>query len=361
LCAISSGSCGAPAPELPAQIEAFGITVETERLSPTLRLFNFPDYMDPDLVQEFEERFGTRIVEDFFDTNEAMMARLTAGGPAQFDLVMASDYAVEILSAAGRLEPIDPALLPNRTNLHPRFVSPPYDPEGRFSVPFQWGTTGIGIRSDRVAGTDDELATWALLFEPARSPGRFAFLDDPREAIGAALLYLGYSVNTVDASELADAEALLTEAAGRAVAFTPASTGRDLLLAGELDLTHNHSGEIRAAANQRPEVRYLVPREGAVIWADNLVIPAGADGAYTAHVFMNFLLDARSGARLTEEVQYFSPNLAAWELLDPVLRAEHELFLAPGAMDGLHFLEDVGTARREYDQLWTRVKAGSAR
>jgi spermidine/putrescine transport system substrate-binding protein len=361
LVAAGAAACGSPAPELPAQIQAFGLTVETARLSPTLRLFNFPEYMDPELVAEFEKRFGTRIVEDYFDTNEAMMARLTAGGTAQFDLVMASDYAVEILAAGGHLEPLDAALLPNRGNLHERFVSPPYDPGDLFAVAFQWGTTGLGVRGDRVAGTDDELATWALLFDPVRGPGRFAFLDDSRETIGAALLFLGYSVNTTDDAELAAAEALLAEAAGRAVAFTPASTGRDLLLAGELDVSHNHSGEIASAAGERPEVRYLVPREGAVVWADNLVIPAGAEGAYTAHVFVNFLLDAQNGARLTEAVRYFSPNLASWEHLDPALRAEHERFLEPGAMEGLEFLADLGADRRKYDQLWTRVKAGSAR
>jgi spermidine/putrescine transport system substrate-binding protein len=358
---MSVAGCGSPSPDLPAEIDAFGLAVETARLTPTLRLFNFPEYMDPELVRQFEERFGTRIIEDFFDTNEAMMARLTAGGTAQFDLVMASDYAVEILAAAGRLEPLDPTLLPNRANLHPSFDSPPYDPENRFAIPFQWGTTGLGIRGDRVQGDPDELATWGLLFDAARSPRRFAFLDDPRETIGAALLYLGYSVNSTDDAELAAAEAVLTEAARRAVAFTPASTGRDLLLAGELDVSHNHSGEITVAGEERPEILYLVPREGAVVWADNLVIPAGAGGAYTAHVFVNFLLDAQNGARLTEEVRYFSPNLASWELLDSALRAEHERLLEPGAMEGLEFIADVGPDRRKYDQLWTRVKAGSAR
>jgi spermidine/putrescine transport system substrate-binding protein len=360
LAALTTG-CGTPAPDLPAEIEAFGLIVETQRLTPTLRLFNFPDYMDPTLVSEFEQQFGTRVIQDYFDTNEAMMARLTAGGPAQFDLVMASDYAVEILAAGSRLEPLDPILLPNRANLHPSFVAPPYDPRNRFAVPFQWGTTGLGIRGDRVGGNAAEFATWALLYDPERSPGRFAFLDDPREAIGAALLYLGFSVNTTDDAELAAAETILLEAARRAVAFTPASTGRDLLLAGELDLSHNHSGEIRVAASERPEISYVVPDEGAVIWADNLVIPAGAEGAYTAHVFMNFLLDAGNGARLTEEVQYFSPNLASWSLLNAGLRAEHEELLAPGAMDRLEFLSDVGANRRKFDQLWTRVKAGSAR
>jgi spermidine/putrescine transport system substrate-binding protein len=145
------------------------------------------------------------------------------------------------------------------------------------------------------------------------------------------------------------------------VAFTAASTGRDLLLAGELDVSHNHSGEIEAAIEERPEVRYLVPREGAVVWTDNLVIPAGSENGYTAHVFVNFLLDAGNGARLTETVQYFSPNLASWPFLDPTLRADHEGILAPGVMERLEFIADVGENRRKFDQIWTRVKAGSAR
>jgi spermidine/putrescine transport system substrate-binding protein len=262
------------------------------------------------------------VVQDFFDTNEAMMARLRAGGGRQFDLVVASDYAVEMMAAAGELEPLDPELLPNRRHLHPRFQGLPYDPDGRWSVPYQWGTTGIGVRTDRVEGDPARLATWGVFFDPDAPPYRFALLDDPRETIGAALLYLGHSVNSTDESELAAAEALVARARDRAVAFTPATTGRDLLVAGEVDLAHNHSGDVAVAREERGDVVYLLPREGAVIWADNMVIPAGSAGSYTAHVFMNFLLDPENGARLTNEIRYLSPNEGAWPHLDPELREE---------------------------------------
>jgi spermidine/putrescine transport system substrate-binding protein len=361
LALLSLPGCGSRSPDLPPEIEAYGLTVETARLSPTLRMFNFPEYMDPELVTDFRDRYGVEVVQDYFDTNEAMMARLMAGGENQFDLVVASDYAVETLASSGDLEPLDPALLPNLGNLHPAFRSLPYDPEGRFSVPFQWGTTGLGVRSDRLAADSADWATWGLLFDPEANPGRFALLDDPREAIGAALLYLGHSVNSTNDGELAEAEELLSGAASRAVAFTPSSTGRDLLVAGEIDVSHNHSGEIAIAAEERPEIVYVLPREGAVIWADNLVIPAGAAGAYTAEVFINFLLDAENGARLTKAVQYFSPNLASWPFLDPEVRAQHERFLDPAVRSRLEFISDVGRDRTKFDQLWTRVKAGSSR
>jgi spermidine/putrescine transport system substrate-binding protein len=363
--AVGAPLAGCGGPDLPSEIEGYGLVVETARLAPTLRLFNFPDYLDPALAREFRERYGVRIVQDYFDTNEAMMARLRAGAPGTFDLVVASDYAVSMLAESGLLAPLDPALLPNRANLHPDFTGLPYDPDGRYSVPYQWGTTGIGIRVDRVgAATDAEieaLATWGVLFDPARTVGRFALLDDPRESIGAALLYLGHSVNTTDPAHLARAEALLAGARDRAVAFTPATTGRDLLVAGEVDVSHNHSGDIAVAQGERSDVAFLVPREGAVIWADNLVIPAGGANAYTAHVFINFLLDAENGARLTEEIRYLSPNRAAWTHLPAEIREEHEEALDPERLAPLEFIADLGAERRLFDQLWTRVKAGGGR
>jgi len=353
--------CGSDTPERPDEIEAYGLNVETARLAPTLRLFNFPDYMDPELLAEFEEIYGVRVIQDFFDTNEAMIARLQAGRGGDFDLIVPSDYAVEILAEAGLLAEIDHGLLPNLSNLHPFFVSPPFDEGNRYSIPFQWGTTGIGLRTDRFRGDFEEAASWAILFDPARQIGRFALLDDPRETIGAALLYLGHDVNTTDDRHLAAAEAVLASAASRALAFTPATTGRDLLTAGEFDLSHNHSGEIIVAAEEDPAIVYLLPEEGAIVWMDNMAIPAGSPNTYTAHVFMNFILDAVNGARLTEAIWYSSPNLASWDHLDEELRAEHEGFLEPGAMDRLHFLSDAGSDRRKFDELWTRVKAGVGR
>jgi spermidine/putrescine transport system substrate-binding protein len=357
LAAVVAVGCGSRG-DLPPEVEAYGLRVETARLQPTLRLFNFPEYLDPALIRLFRETYGVRVVQDFFDTNEAMLARLRAGGGSQFDLVIASDYAVEMMAEAGELEPLDQGLLPNLVHLHPRFVGLPYDREGRYSVPYQWGTTGLGIRGDRVEGRPEAWATWATLFEAGAAPGRFALLDDPRETIGAALLYLGFSVNSTDDGELARAEALLAGARDRAVAFTPASTGRDLLVAGEVDLVHSHSGEIAAARQDRPAVAYLIPREGAVIWADNMVVPAGSPGAYTAHVFMNFILDPEVGARLTNDTRYHSPNQAAWTLLDPELREEVERLQEGDRMDRLEFIEDVGEDRRKFDRLWTRLRAG---
>lgn len=359
--ALFPGCGGGGGGDLPPQIEGYGLTVETARLSSTLHLFNFPEYLDEDLAREFQELYGVQIVQDFFDTNEAMIARLRAGGEGQFDLVVASDYAVEILREGGFLQPLDLSLLPNRANLHPGFVGLPYDPEGLYAVPYQWGTTGLGIRGDKVSIGPNTWADWRVIFDPARQLGRFALLDDPRETIGAALLYLGYSVNTTDDAELTEAEAVLVSARDRAVAFTPASTGRDLLVAGELDVSHNHSGEIAWGTDEIPAIAYVVPRQGAVIWTDNLVIPAGSPAAYTAHVLINFLLDAQNGARLTETLRYASPNLASWSFLNETLRAEHERLAVSDMLSGLEFIRDLGPERRKYDELWTRLKAGAAR
>jgi len=362
---LSLGGCGPSVPDLPERIDAYGLEVETSRLQPTLRLFTFPEYLDPDLIRLFRQTYGVRVIQDYFDTNETMLARVRAGGASQFDLIMASDYAVEQMVAAGELDPLLPSLLPNRGHLHPQFVGLPYDPDHRYAVPYQWGTTGLGLRGDRIAGDAARLATWATIFEPDGGPLgrplRFALLDDPRETIGAALLYLGHSVNSTDDEALAQAEDLLIRARDRALTFTPASTGRDLLVAGEVELSHNHSGEIASARREGSDIVYLTPREGTILWTDNLVVPRGSAGSYTAHVFMNFLLDPEIGARLTNEIRYLSPNASAWPLLDADLRRDMEQILGEGDFERsrLQLIRDVGEDRRKFDRIWTRVRAGA--
>ena len=118
---------------------------------------------------------------------------------------------------------------------------------------------------------------------------------------------------------------------------------------------------IAAAQEERDDIVYVIPREGAVVWADNMVIPAGNASAYTAHVFMNFILDPGVGARLTNFTRYASPNREAWPRLDPDLRGDMEGLLEGGLLDRMQFIEDVGEERRSFDQLWTRVKAGAGR
>jgi spermidine/putrescine transport system substrate-binding protein len=338
-------------------VEAYGLRVETARLGDELHLFTWPDYMDPQLLDDFEETYGVHVSVDYYDNNEALIAKLKAGGVGQYDLIVGSDYAVEILRRDGLLLPLDKEGVPNLKNLDPRFTDLPFDPGNRYSVAYQWGTSGLGVRTDLVEDRSRPLDTWKLVFDPASAVGPFAMMDDPRETIGAALIYLGYSVNATDPRQLAAAESLLVRQKPRVVTYAPFATARDLLASGDLVVAHNFSGDVRMARAEVPGLRFEIPREGAILWTDNLAVPKGAPHRYAAAVFINFLLDAEVGARLSNFTRYASPNAAALPKIDPALRADRSIYPDSATMARLQILRDVGPARALYDRIWTRLRA----
>jgi spermidine/putrescine transport system substrate-binding protein len=362
LAAVAAGAagaaCGSRADERPEVIAAHGVSVHRDSLARSLRLFIWPDYMDPDIIAEFRRTYGVRVVIDYYDNNEALIAKLKAGGLGQYDVVVASDYAVEVLRRDDLLEPLDHARIPNIANLDDRFRELPFDPGSRYTVTYQWGTSGLGIRTDRIDGDVAEMDTWGLVFDPAAQPGPFAMLADPRETIGAALIYLGLSANTTDPAELNRAEALLREQRPRVLTYAPFASGRELLASGDVVVAHNYSGDVLMARDAVAGIRYVIPREGAILWTDNLAVPAGAPSRYTAQVFINYLLDAEIGGRLSNHTRYASPNAAALPFIDEDLRADPAVYPDSAVLDRLEVLRDVGEARAIYDRIWTRLRAG---
>jgi spermidine/putrescine transport system substrate-binding protein len=338
-------------------IEAYGRAVPRDSLSRTLYLFNYTDYLPSSLARRFEREYGVKVVVDFYDHTDAMIAKLQAGGIGQYDLVIAADYAVSILRDRGLLRTLDHAALPNLANLDSTFLDPPFDPGNRHSVAYQWGTSGLGIRTDRVPA-DRPLDTWRLVFDSAAAVGPFTMLDEPREVIGAALKYLGHSANTTNPAELAEAEALLKAQRRRVLAYASATGGRDLLAAGDALVAHGYSGDIATARAEVPAVRYVLPREGSLLWVDNLTVPSGARSRYTAHVFINFLLDAANGAALSNHTRFATPNRASVPLVDSTLTGDPAIYPAADVRARLEILRDLGPGARAYDAVWTRVMAG---
>jgi spermidine/putrescine transport system permease protein len=351
--------CAQPPDDRPPVIDAYGVALVRDSLAPRLHLFTWADYLDPELVEEFRDTYGVEVVIDYYDNNEALIAKLQAGGVGQYDVAVASDYAVEVLRDADLLLPIEHERIPNLENLDARFREMPFDPGNRYTVPYQWGTSGLGIRSDLVeAAADQPLDSWSLVFDADAEVGPFVMMADARETIGAALMYLGYSANSTDAGMLAAAEELLLAQRPRLVTYAPFANGRDLLLSGDVAVAHNFSGDVLMARDELEAIRYVIPREGAILWTDNLAIPEGAPSPYTAAAFINFLLDAEVGARLSNFTRYASPNAAALEHIDEELRNDPAVYPDSAVLERLEVLRDVGDARAIYDRIWTRLRSG---
>ena len=325
-------------------------------LAKELHIYNWSEYIDPQIYADFEEEFGVRVIEDTFANNEELLAKLQAGATG-YDVIVPSDYMVEIMIEEGLLAELDRENIPNITNIDDEFADPPYDPGMVHCVPYQWGTTGIGYNSDYF---DEEPDSWAYLFDPelaSENAGRMTLLNDARESFAAALKYLGYSLNTTNEQELTEARDLLMQQKRWVYAYD-SEQYEDLLSADETVLAHGWSGDFFMIAEEDERIWYAIPKEGGVVWADNLCVPKTAPDKHTAEVFINYLLRPEVGAAISNYTWYASPNAAATEFIDPDILDEPAIYPPPEVMDKLEWLQDVGDATPLYERMWTEVKAG---
>ncbi|PID57226.1 ABC transporter substrate-binding protein [candidate division KSB3 bacterium] len=317
---------------------------------PVLNVYNWDDYIDDKTIPEFEDAFGVKVNYDVYDSNESLLAKLQAGASG-FDVIFPSDYMVEIMIQLGLLEPLDKRLIPNMALLDPAFLNQAFDPENQYSLPFTWGTAGIGYRSDMI---EEPVDSWDVMFNP-KYAGHIVMLDDVRESLGAALKFLGFSLNSTNPDELELARDLLITQKAFIKAYVSAQ-GEQMLVSGDAWLVHNWNGDIYRVAAEDPTIHYVIPKEGTSKFIDNCAIPKKAQNKELAHAFINFLLDPEVDARIHNQIQYLTPNTAAWPLLDKRLRSAMEA-MTPEIADKLEFIEELGRETRLWDKTWTEIKA----
>lgn len=322
--------------------------------SQKLNVFIWSEYLDPEVVTEFERRFDCGVTIDLYEDNESMMAKLDGGGASLYDIVVPTDYAVTALVKRTLLAPLRHENIPNLKNLDERFRHAPFDPGNQFSVAYQWGTVGLYARKP-AAGTLE--ATWALVFDAKKQPGPFLLIDDMRTCFGAALRYQGHSINSTDPRQLKDARDLLLDAKKRSLGFANAVGGRNRVVSKEARLAVTYSGDAVRGIMDDPDTLYLIPAEGSELWVDNLCIPAQAPHRDLAEKFINFILEPKIGARISDFNQYATPNKPALDLVKPDDRDNPSIYPPPAIMEKLEFLKDLGRDTRLYDELWTQVKA----
>src|SRR5688572_18033693 len=316
--ATESPATESPATEAPTGGETAERCGDTSQLAEEIFLYNWSDYLDPAIKDQFEAECGVKVTETNYDSNETLLATLQAGG-ADYDLIVPSDYMVQVLISEGMLMELDYSAIPNMQHIDEVNLNTYFDPEQKYTVPYFWGTSGFALDTSVVTDYTD---SWSVMFD-TNSPycGQISMLDDQRETLGAALMYLGYSINDTDPAHLEEAKNLLIEQS-KCVKAYDSDTNGDLLVAGETALAHIWTGAFIVAKAEKESLEYVIPKEGTTIWQDNLAIPAGAPNAYTATVFINYLSDPEIAAQNAEYIGYASPNLAAKEIIDPSLLSE---------------------------------------
>jgi len=342
---------------LTSLIAACGRGQESE-LADELHVYNWSEYVGPEVYEKFEEEYGVHVVEDTFPNNEELLAKLQAGATG-YDVIVPSDYMVDIMIQQELLAELDRDNLPNIENLDSKFTDPPYDPGMVHCVPYLWGTTGIGYNDEAF---DEPPDSWAYLFDrdlASEYAGSFTMLNDVREAMGAALKYLGYSLNSTDEEVLAEARDLLIEQKQWVHSYN-AENYEDMLSANETVMAHSWSGDVFMVAEEDERIWYAIPEEGGVIWADNLCIPASSQKKHTAEVFINFMMRPDVAAANSNYTWYASPNKEATDLIDDEILEEPAIYPPDDVLEKLEWIEDVGEAAPIYERMWTEVKAAGS-
>ena len=319
----------------------------------TLNLFIWSEYIDPKLIAVFEKQFDCKVNVDLYEDAESMLAKLQGGGAGLYDVVVPSDNLVPAMIKQNLLAPLRQDHIPNLKNLGEKFISPAYDPGNRYTVAYQWGTVGILARKSPGQKPPD---SWACIFDPAKSAGPFMLIDSVRDQVGAALKMQGHSVNSVDPKELKAARDLCIAAKARSVGFDGSVGVKNKILGKTAQVGIVYSGEGVRAAAEDTNIVYIIPKEGSVIWVDNLAVPAKAPHRDLAEKFLNFVLEARTGAQLSAYTQFATPNQAAREFIKPEDLANQAIYPAPEVMARLEFLNDLGSRLRLYDEIWTEIK-----
>jgi spermidine/putrescine transport system substrate-binding protein len=372
--ALAAAQCGGgaaqPQPAPPGENKAEAPKTESsgakEELAKELSVYNWADYIDEELLTQYEAEYGVKIIYDTFASNEDLLAKMQAGASG-YDVIFPSDYMVAQMAELGLLAEIDKNNLPNLENIDPIFLNAPYDPGNKYCAPYQWGTTGLAYSTQFFA--DNEPDSWAYLFDPEMAAqwaeaGGINVLNDQRELMSAALKYLGYSVNDTDEAHLQEAKDLILAIKPYIKTFNSEGYWEELMIPGEVVLSQAWSGDafntIDRTYNEETEESewaYVIPKEGAVIWQDNMCIPAGSWRKATAEHFINYMLEAEVAAAVTNFTFYASPNKAAQEFIDPEILEDPGIFPPPEVMQKLEWMAPLGETIFVYDRLWTEIKS----
>ncbi len=338
-----------------------------------VRVYNWSDYIDEALLEQFEAETGIDLIYDVFDSNEVLETKMLAGGSG-YDVVVPSGTFLQRQITAGAFQPLDFDQLPNAVNLWDviKDRTAQYDPGNLHAINYMWGTTGLGVNIGKVTealGEDAPMDSLALIFDPANmeklADCGVYFLDAPVEMIPAALAYIGEDPDTQDPDVLALAEPVLAAIAPYVTKFH-SSEYINALANGDICVAFGWSGDILQArdraweAENGVEIAYNAPAEGALMWFDMMAIPVDAPNPTGAHKFLDFIMDAQNMAAASNYVYYANGNLASQEFLVEDVIGDTAIYPSAVALENLYTTRPYDSSvQRIVTRMWTRIKSGT--
>lgn len=319
----------------------------------TLTVYNWGDYIDPELLAEFEKESGLKVIYQTFDSNEAMLTKVSQGGTT-FDVAVPSEYAISKMKQENLLLPLDHAKLPNLKYINPHYLDLPFDPKNVYSMPYFWGTVGIIFNPEKVP-EDLTFSSWDDLWD-ARLRNQILLVDGAREVIGFGLNSLHYSLNDTNEDHLQEAKRKLQTLTPNVKAIVGDEI-KMLLANEEAAVGVVWSGDASEIMDDNDKLDYVVPEEGSNLWFDNMVIPKTAKNLDGAHQFINFMLDPQHAARNAEYVGYSTPNQKAMEYLPKEIAEDKRFYPEQELTDKLEVYENLGKRMlAHYNELFLEFK-----
>ncbi len=338
-----------------------------------VRVYNWSDYIDEDLLTKFEEETGIKLIYDVFDSNEVLETKMLAGGSG-YDVVVPSGTFLQRQISAGAFQKLDKSKLPNLKNMWDVIEArtAQYDPGNEYSINYMWGTTGIGINVGKVAevlGDDAPIESLSLIFDPANMEKLAScgvqFLDAPTEMIPAALAYIGEDPDSQDPKVIAKAEPVLAGVRDYVQKFH-SSEYINALANGDICVAFGWSGDVLQArdradeAENGVEIAYYAPKEGALMWFDQMAIPVDAPNPDGAHKFLNFIMDAQNMAAASNYVYYANGNLASQQYLEEDVIGDPAIYPDAETLKNLYTTRPYpAKVQRVVTRLWTKIKSGT--
>ncbi|MBB6214493.1 spermidine/putrescine transport system substrate-binding protein [Anaerosolibacter carboniphilus] len=316
-----------------------------------LNVYNWGDYIDPQVLDDFEKEYGIKVNYENYANNEEMLAKIQAGG-TEYDVIFPSEYMVEAMIKQDLLLEIDMKNLSNIKNIGEQFKNLPYDPDNKYSVPYFWGTMGIIYNTKEVEG---ELDSWNALWDE-KYKGDILMLDSSRDTIGITLKKLGYSLNTRNLEELEKAKEELMKQKPLVKAYE-VDAYKDMMIAGEAAMALTWSGDAMLLVEENPDLAYVIPKEGTNLWFDAMAIPKTSQHKREAELFIDYMLRPEVAAKCAEYVMYATPNEAAKALLSEEVVGNELAYPKGNIMEKGEVFVDLGEFTTEYDRVWTEIKA----
>jgi len=316
-----------------------------------LNVFNWSEYLPQSVIDKFEQTYNIKVNYSTFSSNEEMLAKLMAGG-GNYDLTVASDFMVEILSKQGLITPIDKTSLTNLNNIGPQYLNLPFDRGNKYSVPYMWLAGVISYDSSKIP--EGTIKGYKDLWKP-EFKNSLTVLDDERVIIGMTLKMLGYPLNETNPVALQKAKEALIKLQPNIKSYDSDSP-KTSLINGESKAMFAWGAEGNLAHRENPNIKYVIPKEGLFLQQDNFVIPKAAKNIKAAELFMNFIMQPEISAEISHSFPYGNPNIAAYKYIDKKILDDKAVYPPEESVKKGEYLKDIGKSVTDLDKIWTGVK-----